>query len=158
MTSESVGERELLDAVGGAFARMRRRTMQAPVNPPPGRKDLTRNLVLNLVEEAEADGREMTVGGLADHLMVDPSVASRMVTDCIANRYLVRAASQHDGRRTVVLLTEDGRALLDRFRQQYRQAFEFVTADWPAGERLELARLLVKYAESASRLPLITEP
>ncbi|WP_232050010.1 MarR family winged helix-turn-helix transcriptional regulator [Actinoplanes sp. OR16] len=150
-------EQQLLDAVGGAFARMRRRTMQAPVSPPPDRKDLTRNLVLNLVEEAEADDREVTVGNLADQLGVDPSVASRMASDCITHGYLLRAASQQDGRRTIVRLTDDGRALMDRFRRQYRQAFEFVTRDWPEGERLELARLLVKYADSASRLPLVPE-
>jgi DNA-binding MarR family transcriptional regulator len=156
VTSERAAERpdqDLFDAVGGAFARMRRRTMQAPVDPPPDRKDLSRNLVLNLVEEAETEHREVTVGSLADQLLVDPSVASRMVSDSITNGYLVRVASQQDGRRTVVHLTEEGRALLRRFRRQYRQAFEHVTRDWPKEEQLEFARLLVKYADDASRLP-----
>ena len=146
-------EQDLLDAVGGAFARMRRRTMQAPVDPPSGRKDLTRNLVLNLVEEAQLAGREMTVGSLADHLMVDPSVASRMASDCITHGYLVRAASQRDGRRTIIQLTDEGNALLDHFRHQHRQAFEYITRDWPKAEQLEFARLLIKYAEATSRLP-----
>ena len=93
-------DQALLDAVGTAFARLRRRTMQAPVDPPVGPKDLKRNLVLNLVDEATEADTEMTVGGLADHLLVDPSVASRMVSDCISHGYLIRAASQQDGRRT----------------------------------------------------------
>jgi DNA-binding MarR family transcriptional regulator len=146
-------EQALLDGVGTAFARLRRRTMQAPVDPPVGRKDLKRNLVLNVVDEANADGREMTVGGLADHLMVDSSVASRMVSDCIDHGYLVRAASQQDGRRTVLRFTEQGIALLEHFRRQQRQAFEHITRDWPAAERLEFARLLVKYADSTAQLP-----
>jgi DNA-binding MarR family transcriptional regulator len=146
-------ERDLMNAVGGAFARMRRRTMQAPVDPPSGRKDLTRNLVLNLVDEAQVAGREMTVGNLADALGVDPSVARRMATDCITHGYLVRAASQQDGRRTIVQLTDEGSALLGHFRNQHRQAFEYVTRDWPRTERLEFARLLIRYAEDSSRLP-----
>ena len=36
-----------------------------------------------------------------------------------------------------------------RFRSQQRQAFEYITRDWPDGERRELARLIVKYANSA---------
>jgi DNA-binding MarR family transcriptional regulator len=143
----------LLDAVGAAFARLRRRTMQAPVDPPVGRKDLKRNLVLNIVDEANEAATEMTVGRLADHLLVDPSVASRMVSDCISHGYLVRAASQQDGRRTVLQLTEEGIALLNHFRHQQRQAFEYITRDWPAAERLEFARLLLKYADSTAQLP-----
>ncbi|WP_051813827.1 MarR family winged helix-turn-helix transcriptional regulator [Streptomyces sp. NRRL S-340] len=143
----------LLDAVGTAFARLRRRTMQAPVDPPAGPKDLKRNLVLNIVDEAAEAATEMTVGGIAEHLLVDPSVASRMVSDCISHGYLVRAASQQDGRRTVLHLTEEGTALLQHFRRQQRQAFEYITRDWPEQERLEFARLLLKYADSTARLP-----
>jgi len=151
--TSSSREQELLGGVGAAFARLRRRTMQAPVDPPSGRKDLKRNLVLNVVDEADAAGREMTVGGLADQLMVDSSAASRMVTDCISHGYLVRAASQQDGRRTVLRLTEDGVALLEHFRHQQRQAFEHITREWPAAERLEFARLLIKYADTTAQLP-----
>ncbi|WP_308262176.1 MarR family winged helix-turn-helix transcriptional regulator [Rhodococcus erythropolis] len=144
---------DLLDAVGTAFARLRRRTMQAPVDPPLGPKDLKRNLVLNIVDEATEVDTEMTVGGLADHLLVDPSVASRMVSDCISHGYLIRAASQQDGRRTVLHLTEEGSALLRRFRHQQRQAFEYITRGWPEAERLEFARLLLKYTDSTAQLP-----
>ncbi|GIF15686.1 MarR family winged helix-turn-helix transcriptional regulator [Actinoplanes teichomyceticus] len=138
---------ELFDAVGAAFARLRRRTTQLPVTPPVERKDLNRNLVLNVVDEAEG---EMSVGAVADALAVDPSVASRMVTDCITHGYLVRVPSQSDGRRAVLELTEAGHALRDRFRSQQRQAFEHITRDWPETERRELARLIIKYADSAA--------
>lgn len=147
-------EQALLDSVGTAFARLRRRTPQAPVDPPVGRKDLKRNLVLNIVDEAAEAGAEMTVGGLADQLFVDSSVASRMVSDCISHGYLVRAAAQQDGRRTVLRLTEEGAALLDHFRHQQRQAFEHITRDWPRTERVEFARLLRKYADATARLPM----
>lgn len=139
----------LLDAVGTAFSRLRRRTTQVDVDPPVSRKDLPRNLVINIVEEADG---EVTVGGLAEQLAVDPSVASRTVSDCVSNGYLERVASQRDGRRTVLRITPEGFVLRDRFRKQQRQAFEHITRDWPEHERLEFARLLLKYADSTDKL------
>lgn len=41
---------------------------------------------------------------------------------------------------------------MERFRQYQRSAFEQITAEWPAGERLEFARLMVKYVESQDAL------
>jgi DNA-binding MarR family transcriptional regulator len=146
--SDDRASRDLLDAVGPAFARLRRRTAQIPVTPAVEPKDINRNLVLNVIDEA---GEEMSVGGVAEALAIDPSVASRMVSDCISHGFLVRMPSQADGRRAVLQLTEDGIALRDRFRSQQRQAFEYITRDWPEDERRELARLIVKYADSAEK-------
>lgn len=75
-----------------------------------------------------------------------------MVSDCISNGYLERTASQRDGRRTVLRITPEGLALRDCFRSQQRQAFEHITRDWPEHERLEFARLLLKYADSTDKL------
>ncbi|GAB7189897.1 MarR family winged helix-turn-helix transcriptional regulator [Kineococcus sp. NUM-3379] len=143
-------EDALLNAVGAAFSRLRRRTVQVAVEPPVSRKDLSRNLVINIIDESDS---EVSVGELADQLGVDPSVASRAVADCISEGYLVRAPSQHDGRRSVLHITPGGFALRDRFRSQQRQAFEHITRDWPDQERLQFARLLIKYADAAAQLP-----
>ncbi|MFF3441827.1 MarR family winged helix-turn-helix transcriptional regulator [Streptosporangium sp. NPDC002721] len=141
---------ELLDSVGAAFARLRRRTHLVKTREQQfDRKDLSRNLIINVIDEAAG---EMTVGGIAEQLGFDASVASRIVSDMISNGYLERAASQHDGRRTVLRLTEEGVVLRDRYRSQHRQAFEHITKDWPTGERLEFARLLLKYADATSAL------
>jgi DNA-binding MarR family transcriptional regulator len=139
----------LLDAVGPAFSRLRRSVLLDVENPVPA-KDLTRTLVLNIVEDG-ADG-EVTVGVVAERLAVDPSVASRMVSDCIGAGYLVRAASQRDGRRTVLRLSPEGTATLERLRQHQRAAFEFITRDWPEQERLQFARLLLKYVDAIDAL------
>lgn len=130
----------LLDGIGPAFSRLRR-------HAPAGRKDLSRNLVLNVV--ADEPG-ETTVGAIADELKVDPSVASRMVSDCITAGYLLRTASQTDGRRTVLQVTPEGEALRDSFAKQQREAFEHITADWPEDERIQFARLLLKYAQASA--------
>ncbi|MQY05853.1 MarR family winged helix-turn-helix transcriptional regulator [Actinomadura macrotermitis] len=142
----------LLNTVGPAFSKLRRSALLELENPL-STKDLSRTLVLNVVHEAEQDGgREMTVGGIAEHFGNDPSVASRMVSDCIKAGYLRRAASQQDGRRTVLHLTPEGTELMARFRRHQREAYEHVTADWPEQERLDLARLMLKYVESQENL------
>ncbi|WP_306458941.1 MarR family winged helix-turn-helix transcriptional regulator [Streptomyces sp. 1331.2] len=79
-------------------------------------------------------------------------MASRMVSDCISAGYLIRAASQQDGRRTVLHLSPEGRELMARFRRHQRSAFEYVTADWTERERLDFARLLLKYVDSQDGL------
>ncbi|MEU6878913.1 MarR family winged helix-turn-helix transcriptional regulator [Streptomyces sp. NPDC046712] len=151
---------ELLDAVGPAFGKLRRSSL-LEVENPISQKDLSRTLVLNIVLEAEqqAEGeggreagrdgaREITVGAVGEHLGVDPSVASRMVSDCISAGYLIRAASQQDGRRTILHLSPEGKDLMNRFRRHQRSAFEYVTADWSERERLDFARLMLKYVAS----------
>ncbi|MEU3053907.1 MarR family winged helix-turn-helix transcriptional regulator [Streptomyces griseus] len=140
-----------LDAVGQAFSRLRRASALS-VGSPVSRKDMTRTLVLNIVDEGpERDGQEITVGVVAERLVVDPSVASRMVTDCISAGYLIRAASQQDGRRTILQMTDEGLAMLAAFRRHQRAAFEFITQDWPDDERRQLARLLIKYVDAVAQ-------
>ncbi|MCM2387222.1 MarR family winged helix-turn-helix transcriptional regulator [Streptomyces albipurpureus] len=143
---------ELLDAVGPAFSRLRR-TAALNVETQVSRKDMTRTLVLNIVQDGpDGNGQEITVGVVGERLAVDPSVASRMVSDCISAGYLVRAASQRDGRRTILVLTDEGLEMLSRFRSHQRAAYERITLDWPAQERLEFARLLIKYVDSIADL------
>jgi DNA-binding MarR family transcriptional regulator len=144
----SQNDEAVLNSVGPVFSRLRRRA-------PSSGKDLSRNLVLNVV--AERTG-ETTVGGIAEELGTDQSVASRMVSDCIQHGYLLREASQQDGRRTVLKLTPDGDALRDRFAAEQRQAFEHITSGWPADERLQFARLLIKYVEDATALRKLERP
>ncbi|MCZ4119523.1 MarR family winged helix-turn-helix transcriptional regulator [Streptomyces sp. H39-S7] len=156
MTSESGTEKAqagaLLDAVGPAFSRLRR-TALLDVENPVSRKDMTRTLVLALVEDpADVPGQETTVGVVAERLAVDPSVASRMVSDCITSGYLVRAASQRDGRRTILELTPEGIEMLARFRRHQREAFEHITREWSEHERLHFARLLIKYVDAVADL------
>ncbi|MFC3576014.1 MarR family winged helix-turn-helix transcriptional regulator [Streptomyces yaanensis] len=143
---------DLLDAVGPAFSRLRR-TQALNVEKQVSRKDMTRTLVLNIVQDGpEHEGQEITVGVVGERLAVDPSVASRMVSDCITAGYLVRAASQRDGRRTILQLTPEGHETLARFRGHQRAAFERITQDWPEEDRLEFARLLIKYVDSIAEL------
>ncbi|MDH6113763.1 DNA-binding MarR family transcriptional regulator [Kitasatospora sp. MAP12-15] len=143
---------ELLDAVGPAFSRLRRNAALNVVKKVAP-KDLTRTLVLNIVQEGAAqDGQEITVGVIGERLAVDPSVASRMVSDCISAGCLLRVASQLDGRRTILRLTEAGEEMLRGFRDHQRASYERITEEWPDQERLEFARLLIKYVDTLAQL------
>ncbi|WP_055557144.1 MarR family winged helix-turn-helix transcriptional regulator [Streptomyces sp. NBRC 110028] len=130
----------LFDQVGPALSRLRRRS-------PTGRRDLTRNLVLNVV--ADAPG-EMTVGGIAAEMGVTQPVASRTVAACIADGLLRRAASQADGRRTVLELTEAGEAERRRLACEQRDTFERITAAWDPDERRQFAHYLVRYSQDSA--------
>ncbi|MEV0281229.1 MarR family winged helix-turn-helix transcriptional regulator [Streptomyces sp. NPDC050610] len=130
----------VLDQIGPALSRLRRRA-------PASNKDLSRNLVLNVIADA-AD--EMTVGGLAAEMGVVQPVASRTVAACIADGLLRRVASQADGRRTVLELTKPGEAERHRFAAEQRAAFEEITAAWTQEERVQFARLLVRYGLDAA--------
>ena len=110
--------------------------------------DLSLVPVLYAVEEgAESDSDGVTVGLVADRLGLDPSRASRMVTAAIQAGYLVRVASQTDGRRIQLQLTDAGIALAEethRFRQSYLGR---AMANWSEHDRTELARLLSRFTE-----------
>ncbi|MFI0509839.1 DNA-binding MarR family transcriptional regulator [Streptomyces canus] len=138
--SEQSSDDLVLDQIGPALSRLRRRA-------PASGKDLSRNLVLNVI--ADAPG-ETTVGGLAAEMGVAQPVASRTVAACIADGLLRRAASQEDGRRTVLELTEHGEAERDRFAAEQRRAFEAITAAWSPEERIQFARLLARYGDDAT--------
>ncbi|WP_121715213.1 MarR family winged helix-turn-helix transcriptional regulator [Streptomyces sp. E5N91] len=129
-----------LDQIGPALSRLRRRT-------PASSKDLSRNLVLNVI--ADAPG-ETTVGGLAVEMGVAQPVASRTVAACIEDGLLRRVASQCDGRRSVLELTEYGEAERRRFAAEQREAFQEITAAWTPQERIQFARLLVRYGADAA--------
>ncbi|MFB7763465.1 MarR family winged helix-turn-helix transcriptional regulator [Streptomyces xiamenensis] len=143
MSSASSSERSsddvALDQIGPALSRLRRRA-------PASNKDLSRNLVLNVI--ADAPG-ETTVGGLAAEMGVAQPVASRTVAACIEEGLLRRTASPSDGRRTVLELTEHGEAERSRFAAEQRKAFEEITVAWSPQERIQFARLLKRYGADA---------
>lgn len=66
-------------------------------------------------EFGEAAGETM-VATVADRLNIDPSRASRMVSEMVELGYARRAVSQADARRAIVELTEQGHAVVDAVR------------------------------------------
>lgn len=158
MTEDSRTDEDLLNQVGPAFGKLRRGVLREVENPLSA-KDMTRTMVLHVVLERSQDpDAEITVGGVAEHLCVDPSVASRMVTDNIKAGYLVRVPSQQDGRRAVLRLSAEGEELMTRYRAHQRRAYEQITADWPERDRLDFARLMLRYVDACEQLRRSSTP
>jgi DNA-binding MarR family transcriptional regulator len=90
---------------------------------------------------------EITVGGVAEAMCIDPSRASRMVTAAIEAGHVRRLASQADGRRSVLTLTDAGRRVLADAERYWLGHYTRVLADWTDEERREFARLLTRFSE-----------
>jgi DNA-binding MarR family transcriptional regulator len=131
-----------------------RRQMQVvpPVDTTMSRKDLNRAMVVELVQDGVEKGNEITVGAMAERLDIDPSAASRIVSDAIQAGHLRRVASQGDARRALLEPTPAGRGLLSLFRRHQRAVFERITRDWDPHKRDELARLLADYVNAMGQL------
>src|SRR5918993_3811264 len=118
---------ELLENIGTAFSRLRRRTGGVPVDPPVPRTDVRRDLLLAIVEES--DGL-LSVNAVAAALGMERTAVSRLAAACVSEGLVERVASQTDGRSITLRLTSAGRAVLADARQQQRRAFEYITRDW----------------------------
>jgi DNA-binding MarR family transcriptional regulator len=107
--------------------------------------------VVDAVDQGPAAGAdEVSVREVADRLGIDPSRASRLASAAIDAGLVRRIASQVDGRRTGLVLTEDGVAAVEtahRVRQAY---YDELMAGWSAADRAEFARLLVRFTEPLS--------
>jgi len=64
----------------------------------------------------EAATGETMVATVADRLAIDPSRASRVVSEMVEAGYARRAVSQADARRTIIELTDAGRAVVEAVR------------------------------------------
>ncbi|MDY0908537.1 MarR family winged helix-turn-helix transcriptional regulator [Microbacterium sp. CFBP9034] len=138
---------ELLENIGTAFSRMRRRTSSVPIDLPAARTDVRRDLLLAIVEES--DGL-LSVNAVASAMGMERTAVSRLAASCVTEGLVERVASQSDGRSITLRITPDGREVLAGSRQQQRRAFEYITRDWDDDERLEFARLLHKYVAATS--------
>ncbi|GAA6148327.1 MarR family winged helix-turn-helix transcriptional regulator [Pseudooceanicola nitratireducens] len=85
---------------------------------------------------------ETMVATIAARLGIDPSRASRLVTELIAEGYAERAVSQQDARRTIVTLTGKGRAVVTAVRTIKFLILGSFLSDWSEEELATLTPLL----------------
>jgi DNA-binding MarR family transcriptional regulator len=160
----AVGDPSVLDDAGRALFRLgrmfdRQRVRKVLARGSERSVELSRIFAVQAVEAGLAEpGDEVTVGAVAERLGIDQSTASRLVAETIREGYLSRAASEADGRRIRLELTEAGRKLAGDARRYQRSVFEDLTRDWPAHEREEFARLLAKFADSVARSGALVPP
>ncbi|WP_019869959.1 MarR family winged helix-turn-helix transcriptional regulator [Salinispora oceanensis] len=143
----------VLVAVEHAMTRIRRRQARrtlgrSAVKDQP-HVDLQQIAVVDAVEVGPLPGQEgVTVGLVAERLDIDPSRASRVVAATIDSGYLRRVASQRDGRRICLELTELGVEAVQNAHRSRRAFYKRLFAGWSEQDQREFARLLTKFTAS----------
>ncbi|MCP1167071.1 MarR family winged helix-turn-helix transcriptional regulator [Limimaricola litoreus] len=89
---------------------------------------------------------ETMVSTVAQRLNIDPSRASRIVSDLIARGFAERAASQADARRTIVALTASGLAIVEAVRRYKFLLLGGFLSDWSREEIDTLLPLLDRFS------------
>ncbi|MDQ1247853.1 MAG: hypothetical protein QG597_2225 [Actinomycetota bacterium] len=84
---------------------------------------------------------------LATRTGLDQSTISRKLRTLEAAGYLHRTADPDDGRASVVLVTDEGNALLRVNLEARADALATVLAAWPEADRVDLAQLLHRLAD-----------
>lgn len=90
-------------------------------------------------------GDGASVSELATAIGVDQPRASRVVADCVDRGLVTRSTDPTDARRSVIALTDDGRAVIDERRRERRAAVEQALDGFTPAERAQLAELLARF-------------
>lgn len=102
------------------------------------------------VVDALADAEEralgpVSVGRLATLLGADQSRASRMASAAVTAGLACREAAQHDGRRSLLVLTAAGRRAVNEARRARAALFAAALTTWTDDERTTFAVLLDRF-------------
>jgi DNA-binding MarR family transcriptional regulator len=106
------------------------------------------DVVFAVDEGPDQPGQEVTVGLVAERLGIDPSRASRVVAAAIRAGHVRRVASQADGRRIRLELTEAGREVARAAHRSRQALYDRLMQGWPERDRRELARLLTRFTDA----------
>lgn len=99
--------------------------------------------------EFGADSGETMVSTVAERLSIDPSRASRVVSEMVTAGYARRAVSQADARRTILELTARGHAVVEAVREYKFLLMGNFLSDWEPEVLDAFVPLLSRYASWA---------
>lgn len=97
-------------------------------------------------DETEGGPAETMVSTVAERLNIDPSRASRMVSDLVEHGYARRAVSQADARRTIIELSERGEAVIDAVRAYKFLIMGDFLAEWDKAELAAFIPLMKRFS------------
>lgn len=113
----------------------------AIANTVPG-LDLSHLDALDVMQRIEG---EVTVGAIAEAMRMDPSRGSRIVAELVSRGVLRRDASQQDGRRSLLVMTELGCRLQAERRAVKASVLEEVLDGWSEEELAAFSHLFEKF-------------
>lgn len=96
-------------------------------------------------EFGETAGGETMVASVAERLTIDPSRASRVVSEMVEQGYARRAVSQADARRTIIELTDAGKTVVEAVRTYKFLIMGDFLGSWDANELAAFVPLLHKF-------------
>ena len=127
-----------------------RRVQRIHISTSSGEIDLDRSAYGILCRLAD-DGPQR-LGFFASSFGLDPSTITRQVQSLERAGLATRATDSADRRASILDLTAEGRAALDRTRAYRRKRLDELLSDWPDRDRDELGRLLEKFNTSIDTL------
>lgn len=89
---------------------------------------------------------ETMVASVAERLNIDPSRASRLVSEMVEQGFARRAVSQADARRTIIELTDQGRAVVEAVHAYKYLIMGDFLGTWPAEDVAAFVPLLKRFA------------
>lgn len=134
-----------IDDIERALVRLRRSQTRRSLAQATGagRVEQAMGAVVDAVDEAGNTG----VGGVARTMSVEASRASRLVAEAVQAGYVRRVASQADGRRSDLELTDAGSELLRSVAEGRRAVVAAALQGWSVGDRVVFADLLGRFVE-----------
>jgi len=119
--------------------------------------DLTQFYCLTAINRIRAgigrpEPQPATIGLLAEEMNIDPSRASRLAADLIAQGYLRREAVQEDGRKSVLVLTDKAVTAFTAFRDRKWEKLVQVYAGWTDAELDLFSSLFTRYCAALRRV------
>lgn len=149
---------EELEVIAEAMTRWRilvgrRIISRMAVSKMGGALDLTHADVVKTAHWISREG-EVTVGGIAEMLHIDPSRSSRLVAELVEKGMLRRAVSQQDARRAVVELTDAATVYFEKSDQAKQEVIQEITRDWSDDDKVRFAELFSRFVtgfETAAR-------
>jgi DNA-binding MarR family transcriptional regulator len=108
--------------------------------------------LLDVLAAAAERGEQLTVTEAAAHLDVDQPRASRLAGLALDANLIRREADQHDGRRSLLVLTAAGDDALAHIHDFRRRTIAEATKGWSDADRGALARLLPRLVDDFTAL------
>lgn len=101
--------------------------------------------VVDVIDDPPRDGSDVSVGLVAERLGLDASRASRLIAGAVTAGLVRRRASQEDGRRSHLTLTDLGQRVLEVEQDVRRQRVAARLDGWSAGDRRTFAELFARF-------------
>lgn len=146
------GKRDVADIESAVVALRRSRQRRALARLAERRGERTGphaglpDTVFELLDAVAAAATAPTVTEAAAVLGVDQPRASRLAAQAVHAGLLRRESDQYDGRRSLLVLTAEGRDVLAGIEDFRRRIVAEATAAWSPEDRATLARLITRFA------------